>query len=320
MKQTKYLFLDIASSIFLLILFISNFMGLLFILDGNVGLSLLASTFITICYFFTVILLKKNKEMMIKNKLIHFSTFFWLFFIALFVISSYLMSHFINIQYNCKDKIQKDALSKIQAVRDLKDSFVNRSSNDLLNYDVLLKTKLNSYVNNPNLALKRNLIDSFHLDSTIFNTSFISPSAIVSGKLKIYEIIDSNAIKNIDSTIVLNCDNYQAIFDNWKILKLVNAYNSLNDFYLNSLTYVNKKLSALPLDTSSIENQLLTNPLPLNNPSKLNKLYPSNSLVPNLFVLFMNLFILIPFIFEKVRKYNASVPNTNVHKGKGIEY
>ena len=320
MKQTKYLFLDIASSIFLLILFISNFMGLLFILDGNVGLSLLASAFITICYFFTIVLLKKNKEMMIKKKLIHYSTFFWLFFIALFIISSYLMSHFINIQYNCKDKIQKDALFKIQAVRDLKDSFANRSSNDLLNYDVLLKTKLNSYVNNKNLALKRNLIDSFHLDSTIFNTGFISPSAIVSGKIKIYQLIDSNTIKNIDSTIVLNCDSYQSIFDNWKILKLVNAYNSLNSFYLNSLNFVNQKLAQMPLDTTSIENQLLTEPLPLNSPSKLRKLYPSNSLVPSLFVLFMNLFILIPFIFEKVRKYNASFPNTNEHKGKGIEY
>ena len=62
MKQENFLFVDVVSSIFLLILMMGNFMGLLYITSGNYAISLLISLFIVVCYYFIIQVLKKNKE------------------------------------------------------------------------------------------------------------------------------------------------------------------------------------------------------------------------------------------------------------------
>ena len=62
MKQQKFLFVDIISSFFLLLILIGNFMGLLYITEGNLALSLLGSLVLVVCYYFAVEQLKKNKE------------------------------------------------------------------------------------------------------------------------------------------------------------------------------------------------------------------------------------------------------------------
>lgn len=59
MKQENFLFVDVVSSIFLLILMMGNFMGLLYITSGNYAISLLISLFIVVCYYF------------IRNRLMH---------------------------------------------------------------------------------------------------------------------------------------------------------------------------------------------------------------------------------------------------------
>ena len=54
MKQQNFLFVDLVSSIFLLVILIGNFMGLLYLTDGNLVISMLGSMFLVICYFFVV--------------------------------------------------------------------------------------------------------------------------------------------------------------------------------------------------------------------------------------------------------------------------
>ena len=113
MKQQNFLFVDLVSSIFLLVILIGNFMGLLYITDGSVVISILASLFLVVCYFFVVQQLKKNKEAMIKKNFLDFSLLFWAFFLMLGFVSFTLMSHFINVEYNCKEKHQRRANSSL---------------------------------------------------------------------------------------------------------------------------------------------------------------------------------------------------------------
>ena len=62
MKQQNFLFVDIISSFFLLLILTGNFMGLLYITEGNIALSLLGSLVLVVCYYFAVEQLKQNKE------------------------------------------------------------------------------------------------------------------------------------------------------------------------------------------------------------------------------------------------------------------
>ena len=112
MKQQNFLFVEIVSSIFLLILLIGNFLGLLYITDGNIVISMLSSMFLVVCYFFAILFLKKNKEQMMKHKFLHSSLLFWFFFIILGAASFFLMSHFITIEYQCKQQVQNEAKQK----------------------------------------------------------------------------------------------------------------------------------------------------------------------------------------------------------------
>ena len=92
MKQENFLFVDVVSSIFLLILMMGNFMGLLYITSGNYAISLLISLFIVVCYYFIIQVLKKNKEIMVNKKyatpaslfFIVFLVFVFVFFLSLY--------------------------------------------------------------------------------------------------------------------------------------------------------------------------------------------------------------------------------------------
>ncbi|MBA4320989.1 MAG: hypothetical protein C0412_21570, partial [Flavobacterium sp.] len=176
MKQQNFLFVDIVSSIFLLVLLIGNFMGLLYITEGNLVISMLISIFLVVCYFFVVQLLKKNKEVMMRKKFLHPSLLFWLFFLILGYASFNLMSHFINVEYNCKEKIIAEATHKIRLVDSLSVTYKKRSKVDIQNFEAQLKTKLTAYKTTKNNILRNQLtLEPFRVDAGVLsNPDFIN--------------------------------------------------------------------------------------------------------------------------------------------------
>lgn len=310
MKQQNFLFVDIISSIFLLIILIGNFMGMLYITEGNIAISLLGSIFLVVCYFFVVQLLKKNKEMMYKKNFLHPSILFWFFFLFLGFVSFYLMSHFINIEYNCKAAIQKEATAKINVVEDLAREYKVRANDDIQNFNSELKSKLDAYKNTPTVALKNQLTARpFNISKTSLESpSYISVNELVDAIATPYQIKVDNNIKNIDSTLKLNNRNYQSVFDNWKRLSLLTTYSKLNDYVEDNIKTVNSKINELPLDKTPIKKTFNKSQLPLNNPQLLNAIpaFKPNYLIPSLFILITHLFILIPFFTWKIVDYVKS--------------
>ena len=321
MKQQNFLFVDIVSSIFLLVILIGNFMGLLYITDGNLVISILGSMFLVICYFFVVQLLKKNKEEMMKNNFLHGSILFWVFFLMLGFVSFSLMSHFINIEYNCKDQIKNEATAKIKLVDSIAAAYKQRSNEDVLNFEAQLKSKLDSLKRFKSNKLKNELVqDPYKIDAGILvNPDFINVDQVASAKVTPYQLQIENNIKNIEKTISLNSKKYQGVFDNWKRLSLVATYAKLNQYVDENIALVNTKIAELPLDKTPIKVSFNKNQLPLNSPSKLNQLYPPQIALPLIVILMIHLFILIPFLSHKVRGYNNSAPkrNTNNSSNKG---
>jgi hypothetical protein len=305
MKQQNYVFVEIVSSIFLLILLIGNFLGLLYITEGNIVMSLLGSMFLVVCYFFVLELLKKNKEEMVKKKFIHLSSVFWFFLLLLGFVSYSLMSHFINIEYQVKPLIQKEASTKIKLVDDFARLYSSRSKNDIQDFESKLDSLLSKFKESQSPSVKTLLISSpYYLEPKLLaNPEFINSREIVAAKTTpMYAKVGTN-IKNIDSTIVLNSKKYQSVFDNWKRLSLIGSYNKLNQYVTNSLTYVNSKIKELPVDKTEINISFDQNQLPLNSPIELNKQFPPDMKLPLMIIVIIHLFILIPFLFKKIKVY-----------------
>jgi hypothetical protein len=105
------------------------------------------------------------------------------------------------------------------------------------------------------------------------------------------------------------------VFDNWKRLSLVASYTKLNQYVGENLALINTKIAELPLDKTPILISFDKTQIPLNSPSKLNKLYPPKIALPFIIILIIHLFILIPFFTEKIRTYttisNREAPKKN---------
>ena len=321
MKQQKFLFVDLVSSIFLLVLLIGNFMGLLYITEGNIGISLVGSLFLVTCYFFVVQLLKKNKELMYKKKFLHPSAIFWIFFLVLGFVSFNLMSHFINIEYNCKAQIKSEASQKIALVDSLSQVYNKRANNDLLNFEAQLKTNLSLYKTTRNDKIRVELIlGPFYIDAAVLgNPDYINVEEVANAKVTPYRAKIDNNIKNIEKTIALNSKKYQSVFDNWKRLSLMATYSKLNEYVEENSKLINSKIEELPLDKTTIKISYNKKLLPLNNPEKLNKIFHPNYILPLIIIIIIHLFILIPFLSHKVRGYNNSSKSKKDSKGTSTQ-
>jgi hypothetical protein len=268
MKQENYKFVDIVSGLFLLILLFSNFLALLYITKGNMAFSGLISFFITALYYFTVELMRKNKEALIRQGFKHFSLLFIAFFLMLSFVSFILMSHFLNVEYNAKEKVQLEAQQKLQLVSDFVAKYEKRSKTDLDDY----------------------------------GSSLNEPQNIVIKKVGIYESKVVKSKKYLEKELTKNNEKFNLVFQNWKRMALMKTYSNLNLYIKQSLDIVNKKLAELPVDKSPIEiSNIPNNTLPLNNPFELNKIYPPDYVFTFAILIFLHSGILLSFFLTKTR-------------------
>jgi hypothetical protein len=314
MKQKDFLFVDIISSIFLILLLFSNFFSLNYLTHGSITVSLIISVILVICYFFIVDLLKKNKEVLYKNKMIHFSSLFVFMFLGLFAISFYMMQHLINIEFNCKDEIKKEAEFKLSQVDNLVNLYKSQSSIDLQDLGASLKTKLMEFQKSPKSTTLYNELKNapYNIDESILsnpvniNIDDVTNSAISPISLKI-----ENNIKNLDSTITLNTDKQRDIFVNWKRMSLISAYDELNSYVATTQNTVDVMLRQLPINKQTSSLKLEDSKLPLDSPSLLSKKFEPNFLISFISILIVHCFILIPFFTTKIRGYSSTGSSRN---------
>lgn len=269
MKQNQFLFVDIISALFLVIIFFGNFLGLLFISDGNTFISLVGSLVLVVCYYFLIKLLVAKKQDMVDAKFPHFSHLLWLFY-AFFGLTTFgLTSHFINIEYNAKTKVQDEVKSKILLVESFPVLYDKRAKTDMSNYQVQIHNKSGA-----NIAM-----------------ATIAPMQIV---------VNQNS-SSIKKTIDTENAKFRYVFNNWKWFSLMQSYNQLDAHIDSSLTTVNLKLKQLPIDKSGLSGVEFTkSSLPLNSPFELSKKFKPNYVIPIGIVLITHLFILMPFFFRQV--------------------
>ncbi|MEN9303377.1 MAG: hypothetical protein RL264_1806 [Bacteroidota bacterium] len=320
MKQKDFLFVDIVSSIFMILLLFSNFFSLNYLTHGSIAVSLIISIIIVVCCFFVVDLLKKNKELLYKNKMMHFSSIFVLMFLGLFAISFYLMKHLINVEFNCKDEIKKEAEYKLSQVDSLVNLYKNQSKTDLENLEANLKTKLIGFRKSPKSTELYNELKNapFYIDEAILSNpnnmiiDDVTSSAISPISLKI-----ANNIKNLDTTITLNTDKQRDIFVNWKRMSLISAYDELNSYVATTQNTVDVMLRQLPINKQTSSLNLDNSKLPLDSPSLLSKKFEPNFWVSFITIIIVHSFILIPFFTKEIIIYTGSKESINLNEERG---
>jgi len=314
MKEKNYLFLDIISVLFLAILFFCNFLALMYTTTGSIPISAIIGLILTICYYYVVELLKRNKDEMVKHKYKHSSSVFFLFFSFLAVISFYLMSHFINVEYNCKEDIQKDIDFKLSQLDALVLDYENKSQVDLQNYGARFESLLSRY---------RNKKDAFARDSLLAKPFSIGADDLNSSMAieKVKDIYASSIQKNINSNLI-NLDSIKneislkkEVFLNWKRMSLVPEYENLNSYLKLSQGKIEQYLLQLPFNKSTSNISFADDKLPLNSPSELSAKYPPNRVLPFFVILIIHLLILIPFFLKPAMTYAKKSSETGIKDG-----
>lgn len=316
MKQKNFLFVDIVSSIFLLLLLVSNFLGLLYITEGNLILSFLISMFIIVCYFFILKVLKNNKEMMSKNKYMDKNIILWVFFIILSFGTFALTTHFLNVEFNSKVAIQQDAEKKLDIVNKAFTEYRNRARIDLQEYEGRLKIKLQNYNKDQTDSIKNKLLAKpYSLPSTAFqNRNNINVNAVANAAVTPLETVTNNNINALENKIAIDNKKYSDVFENWRRTTLMSTYADLNEYVDSSVKLINTEIQKLPFQNDPLALPEGNPILPINNPVELYNRFKPNLLIPSAAVLVTHLFILIPFFTEKVRKYGKSYTDHNVRE------
>ncbi|KGE13503.1 hypothetical protein [Sphingobacterium deserti] len=309
MKQENFLFVDVISSLFLLILLLSNFFGLYYIADGSILPSLAVSLIIVIFYYFVLQLLKRNKERMLNQgyRKTPASAFF-IVFIVFGLVSYVFMVHLVNIEKNAKKVLQKDANEKQALLEKLVTQYDARANESLQTFEAQFKGKLQAYKNQRSNILRNELSNEpFNLPEAILNSpsTSIDVASSTNAILHVYQVQHGNNRKLLDSMVLKKAERYNQTFQQWDRLNLAVNYLALHDFVKNSADLVNAKIKELPLDNEPIKISIDDEELPLNSPIALAKIYSPDYLLPLLIILIMHAFILIPYFTYRVRKYNS---------------
>lgn len=327
MKQENFLFVDVISSIFLLVLLLCNFLGLLYITEGNMLVSLLLSALVVILYYFVLRLLKRNKGKMVNQGYWKTpATAFFAIYIIFGLVSYGFMVHLVNIETNCKKAIQKEAVDKIELIYGLKAQYEGRAKDALQTFEAQYKTKLQAYKNHKSASLRDELSQApYLLPEAVLNSPAkdIDVAASASAALKAYQVKVSNTHKLLDSVMVPQANYYAKAFQEWDRLNISGNYNALNSFVQQSIDLINKEIKTLPVNNEPITVEVKAGELAISNPIALAKVYKPDYIIPFIIILLMHLFILIPYFTFFVPVYTEpktdAIPGEVVKRGNTIE-
>lgn len=304
-KQERFTFVDVVSLIFLFLLFVGNFIGLLF-LSSNLWIAAGVGGMIFLSYYGIIRLLKRNKQILVSK---HYKTplsMLFVGFLLLAVVSGVLTSHAVNIQFNTKEQVQAEVRGKVAMVAEFFTIYQKSADTSLWKYEGLLERKLNSYKKKPTQALKKEILAMPYMNaSDLDDIKRTNVKEIV--EIKVGEHTRGEQRDEAEINQLINQANlYRENFRKWNWLVIATDYKELNQFIQQSydrvvvlcsqLPYPPKKIPALEMDTTH---------LPLDSFSELNKRYTPNYLLIVGGFLLIHFFVLIPYILEKVRVYRT---------------
>ena len=241
-KQENFTFVDVVSLIFLLLLFVGNFVGALFLFSNlwvAVGIGLL----IFLGYYGIIRLLKRNKQTLVSK---HYKTplsVLFVGFLLLALASGVLTAHTINIQTNVKEKVQAEAQEKIAQVADLFAIYRDAEEASMQQYHGQLERLLKAYKKKPTHGLEDQLLaPPYEIDEqTLADIKHNSIKDIIASRKGAYELKIREHFDQLNQ-IMAKDRAYAENFKHWNWFKVATDYQELNQFVQQSYDEVGQML------------------------------------------------------------------------------
>lgn len=300
---------------------VASIFGLMYILKGDIMISLVVSLVLVVIEFFLIEKFIKSKEEITKNRFSTLSVLLWSFYIILAIPLSIFLLHALNVEIYAKPNVQSVANKKIDDLSKMVSAFNTAKESSYQSFSVALSNELTKYAYDKSSAGKTILtglpykmsdeelsnLNRENIDQTV-------NSSIDARKMKLAPVMDSVEKRNKNFL-----KSYKKVFDNWAYFQINYAFYELDnllkknkDALLNGYKRNVVFPGAVEFDYSYTQEE--TN---LDKPLALFSAYKPYMLF--LAVLFFHFLILLPyFLTNTVGRY--ATPNPKGPKtGGGIE-
>ena len=306
MKDFKFNlgFLQILQLLTLLGILTINFLGLNYISDGNLLICGIGVVVMGLFYFFSLKYTKDNKYEIHKQKFLNFFSIFFVVLFVLFIISWGLMSHFINVNSNCRNEITTEVINKLDLIDSASNEYKTRSNQDIQDYTINLRKTLDSFLRSPTPVLKNKLSSPpYSINTNILdNLGTINPIAIANGRAQAMELKMSTFQKLLDSSFKEKIEKKRRSFQNWRWFSIASSYKNINTTIDGSMKTINTQIQKLPIRNTPISFQLAKNDLDLDKPFILAKKYHLDVFWPMLIMIFLHLILLLDYYYTTIGK------------------
>lgn len=302
-----------------------TFLGMLYILNGDLFFSSMTSIALVVLLYFIVEHLIDKKTQIKKTRFSSTHFTLWGFYIALAIPITFLLVHTLTVEILAKKDIQSLANTKMTALKEMKHSYKDQYEKYIeTEIATDLETNLLKIANNPRDYSARTLLNSepYNLSDTtidgINRSNYkLHYNTIISAKTYLFEsALDSITIKDSLFTI-----NYKSTFFHWSRLRLNTAFSELDKLLQDSYSFLSKKFSQYShIDGAKFDFALQTEEPLINKPLALWSKY--NPFWMILMTLIFHLLILLPYFMtevsgeylKKTKRISTDIKNEPIQK------
>jgi hypothetical protein len=297
---------------------IASFLGLMYILKGDVIISAVVSLVLVVIEFFLIEKFIKSKAEITKNRFSTLSVLLWSIYLILAIPISIFLLHALTVEIYAKPNVQSIANKKIDDLTKMVSAFNTAKEASFESFSVELNNKLTQYAYDKKNILKETLkgqpykmsdeeLGNLNKENIIETVTF----SIDARKIKLVPVVDT-VVKTNQKFL----NSYRNVFDKWSHFQINYAFYELDNLLKkNKETLINgyKKHIVFPMATSfeytyTQEETNLTNPLILFGIYKPYLLFFA--------VLFFHLLILLPYLLTSTA---GIYPPRGNGQGGGIE-
>ena len=276
---------------------LASFLGLMYILKGDVIFSAVVSLVLVVIEFFLIEKFIKSKGEITKNKFSTLSILLWSFYGIIAIPTSIFLMHTLTVEIYAKPNVQSVANKKIEDLTKMVSTFNAAKDASYLSFSIVLSNKLTRYAYDKKSVYRDTLkvlpykMSEEELNNLNKNNIIQTvDNSIMARKMKLLVVVDS-----VVKTNTKFLKKYKNVFDKWSHFQINYAFYELDELLNKNkeiLTNGYKKHIVFP-GATAFEYRYTQDETNLTNPLVLFGIYKPYLLF--IAVLFFHFLILLPY-------------------------
>lgn len=293
----------------LLFTLMTSFLGMLYILKGDIIISALVALTLVTLFYFLIEFMMERKGVLTKRKVSPLSLLLWSLFVILSIPLSYLLIHSLNVEINAKVETQKAFRQKLESLQDMTYEYDKQVDVYLTDIRTAYRKIAAQYVNDRGLQSAKDalmnkplMLEQEHLNNLDNNnyTQFID--SVVARFIEV-KFEEPKALA--DSTIDAFVQNRSIVVDNWNRLSVNLVIGELDNLYSQTIGDLSRSFKEHHHEGKPFEYEEYKFTTRLGEPSFLwGKYRPYNLLIPVFFMVFL---LILPYYLVAKVEYDPKI-------------